>query len=106
MVYVKKLVDCKVMFSFFVSAQTALIKTGSNAVLRHASSVSASASDGLPKITTHWTIHPREKDPRWKGMMFNIYGLTVIVQFTSTLGHVCHKNDRTAMNSFCFSRMY
>lgn len=24
-------------------------------------------SDAYPKITTHYTIHPRDKDPRWKG---------------------------------------
>ncbi|RVE41349.1 hypothetical protein evm_014003 [Chilo suppressalis] len=23
-------------------------------------------SDVYPKITTHYTIHPRDKDPRWK----------------------------------------
>lgn len=24
-------------------------------------------SDVYPKITTHYTVYPRDKDPRWKG---------------------------------------
>lgn len=26
------------------------------------------SSVATPKITTHYTVHPRETDPRWKGM--------------------------------------
>lgn len=30
------------------------------------------SDQAFPKITTHYTIHPREKDPRWKGLHHKI----------------------------------
>lgn len=33
-------------------------------------SAAAAASQVFPKITTHYTVHPRDKDPRWKGSVF------------------------------------
>lgn len=39
-------------------------------------------SDQFPKITTHYTIHPRDKDPRWKGeYQFSKYNIINTIHF-------------------------
>lgn len=58
---------------------TVVLYHGSSVVVTHVLSISARlvrqclyqsraySSQTTPRITTHYTIHPRDKDPRWKG---------------------------------------
>ena len=46
-----------------------------------------STEKDVPKITTHYTIVPRETDPRWKGLHFIIFSF----QLTSNITFVSHK---------------
>uniref|UniRef100_A0A0K2V2V7 Electron transfer flavoprotein-ubiquinone oxidoreductase n=1 Tax=Lepeophtheirus salmonis TaxID=72036 RepID=A0A0K2V2V7_LEPSM len=45
-------------------------KTGLRTTQRHQSVLT---SGGNPKITTHYTIHSRDNDPRWEGIEFERY---------------------------------
>lgn len=38
----------------------------SNILRRNASAASVRFASNQPKLTTHYTIHPRDQDPRWK----------------------------------------
>lgn len=59
-----------------------LIKRECLPSLRVASCVSAAS---VPRITTHYTIHPRDKDKRWEGKrknaFFKSFFLVIIAQF-------------------------
>ncbi len=44
------------------------------------------SSVSTPRITTHYTIHSRDKDPRWEGKT-----LGCLLKCTSVLLHLCSK---------------
>lgn len=41
------------------------------------------SSVATSKITTHYTVHPRENDPRWKGMFKIRYNIVQVQKIKS-----------------------
>lgn len=61
----------------------------------------AASSQAFPKITTHYTVQPRDKDPRWKGLVLHfhvpsIFNSLLLVQRTVN-GGPAHQLVRIAL---------
>jgi len=43
---------------------------------------SRSSSSSVPRITTHYTVYPRDKDPRWEGQFCDMLSHQCMIPFT------------------------